>query len=454
MTGGPRTALAKGHNRVEEEKQESISGPVGLILCRCGRGVEDWVDLAAVSRTVSEDPSLAWIRTVDFACTGSGLSSIVNDAASLPVIVAACSVDLHGFTFRTALKEAGLDSSRVRLVDLRSEGHRARTRTLGTQFAVDRLEKSLAHVKGAFALPAANHKILVIGGSMAACEALRILHAAGATVESLESEQVIGLEGRTGDFRLTMADGQRVGCGLIVLGFPLRPRSLDLGIRFRPESQVMNLGEAERTFADRNDPVETIVPTEALEPNKAPEPTDVALISGALAGPALSRSPGVGLARTAEFAFTLRQALPRARIVLFHGSSEGGPVDVAELLAALRREASVVTVRSIVHRGVGASGRLHILATDRDLGKRISVATDLVVVDPGDDVDPECARWCGLLGLPVPTSPLEDSLFVGRSGVLLCSGLRPLDPTQELVRGAACAAHALAWLGEHRSLDR
>jgi hypothetical protein len=234
-----------------------------------------------------------------------------------------------------------------------------------------------------------------------------------------------------GGFVIERESADALRAGAIILAFEAIDRPLESVRPFlEPGPQVVDLATADGGFEDADPPA---------------DPRVIALVTGCLPGPSRSRAPGVGLARTAVVALALHERWPRAQLVLFHGDATGAPAGLDALLASLRRTGALM-VRGGVHRAVLSEGQLHVHAVDADLGRRVRLPADLVVVDPGQQDDPRAAEWCRLVGIP-DTADLDPAdVFTRVAGVLLASGPGPVGPAEAALRGAACAAHCLARL--------
>ncbi|MBI4862578.1 MAG: hypothetical protein HY815_20315 [Candidatus Riflebacteria bacterium] len=419
--------------------QEPVQGPIGLFLCRCGALMSQWIDTAALARSLGPDDRLAWVREIRYACLGADLESIVEAASRGPVWVAACSTDLHGKTFARALAAAGLPEDRVRLVDVRGLGFSLGVRTLATGEAIEELCGMLEEVTPAPS-PARPRRVAVVGRSPAALEAARLLSGAGVETVTLPEgpgRMATAVEPVEGRLRLSFEGGDSTEVGLLILGFPCPDRALGRSDEFLAGPRVIDLAEAERALQEELQP-------DPLTPEGV-EPEAIAVVSGAFTGAARSGAPGVGLARSATLVLALRARFPASHLLLFCQDPLSGPPELPELMDAVRVEASATVVRGAVHRTVASGKRLYVHAADRDLMRRIMVAADLVILDPGDEVDPELLRWSTLLGLDGTGDLEHDGIFTRRPGVLIALGARPLTTRQALLRGAACAAYAAEW---------
>ena len=428
----------------DDASSRNVEGPADVVLCRCGVLMRDWVDLPALARLAGPDPRAASVREQAYSCFGEGLAAIVELARTRPVLVAACAPALHGETLARALEQAGLPRDRARLVDVRGDGFACRGRARGTELAAARLADELERVRmPPEPAPAPEPRVTVVGGSPAADETAALLEACGIAVDWLEDPPESGdgratrVERTARGFRIERASAEPLSAGALVLAFEPADRAPEaMRPAFEPGPQVLDLATAEVAL-EQNDVAESGLPADG--------PPVVALVTGCL--PATrTRAPGVALARAARVALALHERWPRTRLVLFRGDDAGAPPGLDALLADLCGRAGGTIVRGAVYRGIYSEGAIHVHATDAGLARRVMLAADLCIVDPGQQDDPRAKAWCDLLGIPDPTELSGGDVFTRVPGVLVASGPGPLSAEEAALRGAACAAHCLALL--------
>ena len=95
---------------------------IGVYICNCGTNIAKLVDCEAVSRFVSEHPTVAIAKTYKYMCSNPGQEMILQDIHEHrldSVVVAACSPRMHERTFRRVLQTAGLNAYMCEMANIR-----------------------------------------------------------------------------------------------------------------------------------------------------------------------------------------------------------------------------------------------------------------------------------------------------------------------------------------------
>jgi heterodisulfide reductase subunit A len=85
---------------------------IGVYVCHCGINIAGVINTTTLTEYAKTLPNVALAREYKFMCSSIGQDMIKEDIeAELinRVIVAACSPRMHEPTFRTVIKEAGLN---------------------------------------------------------------------------------------------------------------------------------------------------------------------------------------------------------------------------------------------------------------------------------------------------------------------------------------------------------
>ncbi|RLG26695.1 disulfide reductase [Methanosarcinales archaeon] len=97
---------------------------IGVYLCRCGGNIGDVVDLGNVVSEVSGMESVAIVEVQDYLCSSAGQGKIREDIESGEigrVVIGACSPKLHLETFRSMVREAGVNPLLLEITNIREQ---------------------------------------------------------------------------------------------------------------------------------------------------------------------------------------------------------------------------------------------------------------------------------------------------------------------------------------------
>ena len=97
---------------------------IGVYVCNCGTNIAKIVNCDEVCDAVSKLPNVAVARTYKYMCSNPGQEMIIQDIKERHldrVVVAACSPRMHERTFRTALRNAGLNPYLFEMANIREQ---------------------------------------------------------------------------------------------------------------------------------------------------------------------------------------------------------------------------------------------------------------------------------------------------------------------------------------------
>lgn len=113
------TSLLNPSSRTQE-----MSPAIGVYVCQCGLNIGKTVDCKRVAETVAALPGVVLARDITYACSEPGQMEIQADIEEHGldrVVVASCSPRLHEATFRTMMKQAGLNPYLLEMANIREQ---------------------------------------------------------------------------------------------------------------------------------------------------------------------------------------------------------------------------------------------------------------------------------------------------------------------------------------------
>lgn len=171
-----------------------------IYLCRCGSNISDRIDLDALSLMAQALPGVEAVIIEDLMCSEDGKLSLqkhLEDTKPQRVVIAACTPRDHESTFRTVMKQAGLNPYLMQMANIR-EG--AAWVTPDKQQA---LEKAQAYVRAALKRVELSEPLedgsmetlpnaLIIGAGPAGLKTALTLARAGRRVTVIEKSPAMG----------------------------------------------------------------------------------------------------------------------------------------------------------------------------------------------------------------------------------------------------------------------
>ncbi len=174
---------------------------IGVYVCHCGGNISDTVYVDQVAEYAKNMEDVVVVRSISHMCSEEGQNAIIEDIGKEHldrVVVAACSPQFQGETFKKAAAKAGLNPYMIEMANIREQSawphfedrQKATEKAeVLTRMAVERMRE---------AEPAKPEKIeigktvLVIGAGIAGIQASLDLADAGFDVHLVEKKPVIG----------------------------------------------------------------------------------------------------------------------------------------------------------------------------------------------------------------------------------------------------------------------
>ena len=174
-----------------------MSSRFGVFLCRCDGNISNVVDIDRLKKHFSHAHA---VDTDQHLCSLQGQQKIkrcINEHELEGVVVAACSPNNHGRTFRRCLSEAGLNQYLLELTNIREQcSWVTRDRKSATKKARDLVNASLQRLEHAEPLSGSHVSVtnaaLVVGGGIAGITAALSLAENGIKTYLVEKEPSIG----------------------------------------------------------------------------------------------------------------------------------------------------------------------------------------------------------------------------------------------------------------------
>ncbi|UCE91891.1 MAG: CoB--CoM heterodisulfide reductase iron-sulfur subunit A family protein [Methanobacteriota archaeon] len=230
--------------RPQEPRRKTSQAPrIGVFVCHCGSNIAGTVDMPKVTEAVEKVPGVVVAKENKYTCSDLGQDEIIkaikeNDVDR--VVVAACSPRMHEPTFRSCIKEAGLNPYMLQMVNLREQCSwvHSREKEKATEKAADLVKMGIAKAARLEPLEAREVPVeqssLVIGGGVAGIQAALDLAQMGFKVYLVESEPSIG--GRMAQLDKTFPTGD---CAICILA----PKMVELSRH--PNITLLSYSEVE-----------------------------------------------------------------------------------------------------------------------------------------------------------------------------------------------------------------
>ena len=173
----------------------------GVYVCHCGGNISEVVDVKRVAESVGGQPDVVLAKTHEHMCSETGQSLVIHDIKEHRldrVVIAACSPQFQGPTFKATLEKAGLSPYVLEMANIREqcawphfgfpeEATKKAISLVGMAVAKARLDEFLK--KMTFPI---GRRVLVIGGGVAGIQASLDLGDAGFDVYLVEKDPSIG----------------------------------------------------------------------------------------------------------------------------------------------------------------------------------------------------------------------------------------------------------------------
>jgi heterodisulfide reductase subunit A len=174
---------------------------VGVFVCHCGLNIAGTVDCAEVARKAAELEDVIYCADNKYTCSEPGQQEIkekIKEHNLNRVVVASCSPRMHEPTFRTVLKEAGLNPYLLEMANLREHCSWVHINepAKATEKAFDLVRMAVARARLLEPQEELEIKVirkaLVVGGGIAGIQSALDLADAGYKVYLVEKAPSIG----------------------------------------------------------------------------------------------------------------------------------------------------------------------------------------------------------------------------------------------------------------------
>ena len=209
---------------VAAEKPEGKELRIGMYVCHCGLNIASTIDCRDVAEYAATLPNVVVAKENMYSCADPGQIQIKSDIDEYKlnrVVVAACSVKMHGPTFMKVCSEAGLNPYLFQMVNIREHCSwvHMQEKDAATAQARDQVKMAVASVSFAEALDdrvvPVTHAALVVGGGAAGLQAALDIADAGYQVCLVEKMPYLG--GRAVQLNRTFERLERISCVLTPL---------------------------------------------------------------------------------------------------------------------------------------------------------------------------------------------------------------------------------------------
>jgi len=192
---------------------------IGVYVCHCGLNIAQTVDCAEVAQYAAALPDVVIAKENMYSCADPGQNQIKDDIVEYGlnrVVVAACSVKMHGPTFMNVCCEAGLNPYLFEMVNIREHCSwvHMRDKQGATAKAKDQVKMAVGKVH--FARPLEDRLVpmtqagLVIGGGVSGLQAALDMANAGHPVYLVEKAPYLG--GRATQLERVFDRSERTSC--------------------------------------------------------------------------------------------------------------------------------------------------------------------------------------------------------------------------------------------------
>ncbi|MFQ6067048.1 MAG: FAD-dependent oxidoreductase [bacterium] len=187
----------------EELDVTELDPRIGIFLCRCGTDIAEIIDLKQVSECAKGMPDVVWVEENPYLCKSEAqekIKKIVTEEKLNRVVVALCSPRLYKSQLIDTVREAGLASNLLELVNIREQCswvHRNHSE-VATEKAKNLVAMAIAKsrylspIKEISTRVTIEAKGLVIGGGLAGFSSSLALAEQGFEVFLVERESQLG----------------------------------------------------------------------------------------------------------------------------------------------------------------------------------------------------------------------------------------------------------------------
>ncbi|MFX1275815.1 MAG: hydrogenase iron-sulfur subunit [Promethearchaeota archaeon] len=194
---------------------------IGLFICDCGKNISGVINVPEVREHFENRPDIVSLGN-QYLCSESGLNLITDEIKEKKierVVIAACSLNLHGTLFQKTIEEAGINRFLISFANIREQNswvHKGDPKK-ATKKAIDQIEMAIEEVKLMEPLEIQYSKIdpstLIIGGGITGIKAALAIADAGYKVYLIERDLTIG-----GHMALFDKTFPTLDCSICILG--------------------------------------------------------------------------------------------------------------------------------------------------------------------------------------------------------------------------------------------
>ncbi len=217
---------------------------IGIFLCHCGSNIKGIVDIDRLLEAVKDLTDVEHVEDYQYVCSKPGqeiLKDRIKQHKLNRIIIAACSPRMHEPTFRSMMREAGLNPYLLEIANIRehvSWVHADKTEA-ATEKAIDLVRMAVAKARLLEPLEETEVRIkkstLIVGAGIAGISAALDLADAGYQVYLVEKEPTIGGHMAQWDKTFPTLD-----CSSCIL----TPRMAEAGSH--PNIELLTLAEVEK----------------------------------------------------------------------------------------------------------------------------------------------------------------------------------------------------------------
>lgn len=173
---------------------------IGVFVCWCGSNIAATVDVAAVAKTLGQEPGVVYAVDYQYMCSEAGqrlIADAIRDYQLTGVVICSCSPRMHEATFRKAAAKAGLNSYLVEIANIREQCswiHKDRADATEKAIVLGRTAIAKVHLNAPLTAGQSpvTKRALVIGGGIAGIQTALDIAEAGFPVDIVEREPTIG----------------------------------------------------------------------------------------------------------------------------------------------------------------------------------------------------------------------------------------------------------------------
>ncbi|MHA1110809.1 MAG: hydrogenase iron-sulfur subunit [Promethearchaeota archaeon] len=173
---------------------------IGLAICHCGLNIAGVLDIKKIHNFFKKNKDL-YVFEDNYLCSDAGLKAtdeIVEEHKIKRVVIAACTIKLHGEMFREHFEKIGMSRDLIAFVNIREQNSWVHSKEplLATQKAIEQIQAKIEYVK--LLKPQERIRVpvtqtaLVIGGGVAGIHGALAIANTGYHVYLVEKDSTIG----------------------------------------------------------------------------------------------------------------------------------------------------------------------------------------------------------------------------------------------------------------------